>query len=424
VTRAKGDSDSGSGLFPVALFRRPRRAIRKESARPAARLADRASALDSTRPLFIVHKPYQYHDELPRLLERLQADAGDNVALGVSSWLPSGAARSHWEFNSACEAADVRIVDPRGYLADRQDLRVKKPSTRAAEHAPYLRDEAFPIARLLDAQRESGANLLLTSGRALNPSAALRSLAEACDEGDEALSALKAGERLALNLTLSAEWLRLPDLLDDLLNELIEKRQFRIWHIRVQWPPPAKSWHQPVDEDLLAGYRALAETARNEERRLLLPQTGLTGWLTLAWGTAGFGTGLNGAGQAFLEEDDDSGPRKNSTIERYFERQLLHFAERTARPELTKDEKAYVKCACQYCGPLLAGPAWSKRHAGLHYVHNVAMLTAAVAPLGATPHEVHKAVASMVRAAALFAAGKRLTGQSAPAHLRTWDRVL
>lgn len=87
-------------------------------------------------------------------------------------------------------------------------------------------------------------------------------------------------------------------------------------------------------------------------------------------------------------------------------------------------KKAYVKCACQYCGPLLAGPAWSKRHAGLHYVHNVAMLTAAVAPLGATPHEVHKAVASMVRAAALFAAGKRLTGQSAPAHLRTWDRVL
>jgi len=424
VTRAKSDSDSGSGLFPVALFRRPRRAARKESTRPATRSADGASVLDGTRPLFIVHKPHQYHDELPRLFERLQADVGDSVALGVSSWLPSGAATSHCEFNFACEAADVRIVDPRGYLADRQDLRVKKPSARAAQHAPYLRDEAFPVASLLEAQRECGANLLLTSGRALNPSAALRSLAEACDEGDEAMAALKQGERLALNLTMSAEWLRRSELLDDLLAELIEKRQFRIWHVRVQWAPPAKSWHQPVDEELLAGYRALAETARNEERRLLLPQTGVTGWLTLAWGAAGFGTGLFGTGQAFLEEDDDSGPRKNSTIERYFERQLLHFAERTGRSELTKDQEAYRKCTCPYCGPLLAGSAWSKKHAGLHYVHSVGMLTAGVAPAGAMPHEVHEAVAGTVRAATLFAADKRLTGQSAPAHLRTWDRVL
>lgn len=138
-------------------------------------------------------------------------------------------------------------------------------------------------------------NLLLTSGRALNPSDSLGSLAAAHVEWDEALTLLKPGERLAVNLTVSAEWLKQPQLLDDLLAELIEGRAFTVWHVRVQWPPPAKSWHQPTTDKLLVGYRALAQTANDEGRRLLLPQTGLTGWLTLAWGAAGYGTGTSEA---------------------------------------------------------------------------------------------------------------------------------
>jgi hypothetical protein len=63
----------------------------------------------------------------------------------------------------------------------------------------------------------------------------------------------------------------------------------------VQWPSSAKAWAQPTDEDLLIGYRKLAQIADDEERRLLLPQTGLTGWLMLAWGASGFGTGPFGS---------------------------------------------------------------------------------------------------------------------------------
>ena len=312
--------------------------------REAASLPERDDALDGTCPLFIVHRPYKYRKAVPRLLAQLHAAAGGNLALGVSSGLPAATAQSHAEFNSSCSAAAVHIIDPLGYLADSQDLRVSPPSDRAAKWAPYLGGGAMLIADLLDMQRERGANLLLTSGRALDPSDATRSLAALCDEGDDALAALKPGERLALNLTLSAGWLRQAKLLDALLTELIEQQQFATWHVRVQWPSSA--WAQPTDEKLLAGYRKLAATADDEERRLLLPQTGLTGWLMLAYGAAGFGTGPSGSTQAFLEPAGGGGGKP--PIERYFEQQLLHTVERTTRPILTADP-GYVQCSCPYC---------------------------------------------------------------------------
>jgi hypothetical protein len=216
---------------------------------------------------------------------------------------------------------------------------------------------------------------------------------------------------------VSAEWLCRPALLDALLTELIEKQQFDIWYIRVQWP--SKPWTQPTGKDLLAGYRRLAQVADDEGRRLLLPQTGLTGWLMLAWGAAGFGTGPFGSNQAFLAPSDFG----KQPIERYFERQLLHTVERTARSLLLADP-AYGQCLCPYCRPLFSGAAWSHEYAGLHYLFNAGTLTAGVAPATAGRRGTHGAVGRKVRAAQRFAAGKALTGNSDPAHLRAWDQLL
>lgn len=389
--------------------------------REAAPLPGRDDALDGTLPLFIVHRPHIYFNAIPRLLAQMHAAAGGNLALGVSSRLPAASVESHAQFGSSCSAAAVRIVDPLGFIADPEDLRVTTPKPRAVRWAPYLDGGAFPAADLLDMQRERGANLLLTSGRALDPSDARRSVAAACDEGDDALAELKPGERLALNLTVSADWLRRPQLLDALLTELIEQQQFVTWHVRVQWPSSVRAWAQPADDKLLAGYRKLAATADDEQRRLLLPQTGLTGWLMLAWGAAGFGTGPFGSNQAFLEPAGGGGNRPR--IERYFERQLLHTVERTARPLLTTDP-GYVQCACPYCRPLLAGAGWSHEYAGLHSVFSAGLLTAQVAPAVAGRRGTYGAIGRAVRAAARFADGKALTGNSDPAHLRTWDRLL
>lgn len=437
MTRRKGDGDSGSGLFSVGPFRDklPGRGRGKPSGGvgwPVAGHADGpgslvrsgpgAAALDGKLPLFVVHRPYRFHESVPQLLKQLGEDARGKLALGVSSGLPRQTVRAHLKFNSACEASAIRIVDPQGYLADKAHLRVKTLSPRAGRRAPYLRGSDYPVVGILDLQRECGANLLLTAGRALDTSDALGALAAACDEGDQALAALRPGERLALNLTLNAQWLRNPLLRDNLLAELIENRQFAIWHIRVQWPAPARSWVQPVDEELLGGYRVLAETAREHERVLLLPQTGLTGWLALAWGVTGFGTGSYGSNQAFLEESDRRGGKVRS-VERYFERQVLHTVERTALSQLAANS-AYQKCTCPYCGSLLDGKPWLEEYAGLHHLYGVGMLAAEVAPAAAGRPWSRDVVAGRVREAAQFAAGKLLTGHSDPAHLRTWDRLL
>jgi hypothetical protein len=389
--------------------------------REAPPLPGRDDALDGTRPLLIVHRPQSFYRAIPRLLAQLHAAAGGNLALGVSSWLPRATINSHAEFGSSCSAAAVRIIDPLGFIMDPQNVRVKVPSDRDKKWAPYLCSDTVTAVDLLDMQRERGANLLLASGRALDPSDARLSLASACDEGDNALAALKPGERLALNLTVDADWLRRPQLLDALLTELIERQQFDIWHVRVQWPSSAKAWTQPTDEKLLAGYRKLAATADDEERRLLLPQTGLSGWLMLAYGAAGFGTGPSGSTQAFLEPVGGGGGKPQ--IERYFERQLLHTVERTSHLPLTRDP-GYAQCTCPYCPPLLAGAAWSHEYAGLHYLFSVGILTAQVAPAVAGRRGTFGAVGRTVRTAVRFAEGKALTSNSDPAHLRIWGQLL
>jgi hypothetical protein len=389
--------------------------------REAAALPERDEALDGTLPLFIVHRAAHYWRALPRLLAQLHAAAGATVALGVASSLPKAAEQSHADFNSSCTAAAVRLVDPHGYLTDPQDVRVAEPSDRSRRWAPYLAGVTVTAGDLLNMQRDRGANLLLTSGRALDPSDAQGSLDAACAEGDDALAVLKPSERLALNLTMSAAWLTRPVLLRALLAQLVDQEQFDTWYVRVQWPGSVRAYAQPGDARLLAGYRELAEVAADQERRLLLPQTGLTGWLMLAFGAAGFGTGLAGSSQAFGEPGGGGGGKPR--IERYFERQLLHTIERTARPVL-QDDLGYAPCPCPYCRPLFSGGAWSHQYAGLHYLYNAGTLTAQVAPAAARRRGTYGAVGQKVRLAQRFATGKALTGSSVPAHLRVWDQLL
>jgi hypothetical protein len=390
--------------------------------REAAAVPGRDEALDGTLPLFIVHRTYQHWRPLPRLLAQLHATAGASIALGVASPVSKASEQSHADFNASCAAAAVRIVDPQGYLADSKDVKVEALSPRSLRWAPHLGADAVPTASLLDMQRARGANLLLTPGGALDPADPQRSLDAACHEADDALAALKPGERLALNLTMSAAWLTRPALLDTLLDQLIDQEQFDTWHIRVQLPAAVRPPAQPSDARLLAGYRQLAELAAGEDRRLLLPHTGLTGWLMLAYGTAGFGTGLSGSHQAFTEPAGGGKPGA-PRVERYFERQLLHTIEQTSRAALAGDPN-YARCQCAYCRPLLGGPSWNHEYAGLHYLFSVGTLAAEVAAPAAGRGGTHGAVSRKVRSALAFARGKALTGSSAPAHLSAWDQLL
>jgi len=386
-----------------------------------ARLLTRDEALSGRAPLLLVHRAAQGSDVLPRLMAGIVAATGGRVTLGTVTPLPRSTAASHSKWLSDCAAASVRIADPAGFKLDGAVVPGDPPSPRSLRWWPYLGADPLLIGDVLDAQRQVGSNLLLSPGRAVDPADPQNSLDRAFAEADQALTELQPGERLALNLTLPRSWLTRAVLRDQLLAQLLDQEQFDIWYVRVQWPSSLRSTEQPVDFTLLEGYKRLAQLAADEERILLLPQTGLTGWLQLAFGATGFGSGLPGADQAFKEPMSGGPPGGAVPIERYFEPALLHSVERAVHDTL-RARPGYVLCACPYCPALHSTPNWQHGLAQLHQLHwtgRFAADAAATARGGAGG-----AVRRAVRAAVANAAAEPLAGPSDPKHLAVWDRLL
>jgi len=384
-----------------------------------ARLLTRDEALSGRAPLLLVHRAAHGSDALPRLMAGIVAATGGRVPLGAVAPLPRSTAASHSQWLSDCAAVSVRIADPAGFKLDGTVVPGALPSLRSLRWWPYLGADPLLIGDVLDAQRQVGSNLLLSPGRAIDPADPQNSLDRAFAEADQALTELQPGERLALNLTLPRSWLTRSVLRDQLLAHLLDQEQFDIWYIRVQWPSSLRSTEQPVDFTLLEGYKRLAQLAADEERILLLPQTGLTGWLQLAFGATGFGSGLPGADQAFKEPV--GGGSGAAPIERYFEPALLHSVERTVHDTL-RARPAYIPCPCPYCPALHRATNWRHDLAQLHQLHWTGRFAAdAVATArGGAGGAVRRAV----RAAVANAAAEPLAGPSDPKHLAVWDRLL
>jgi hypothetical protein len=397
----------------------------------APALHERDEALDGSLPLFLAHRGVQDQKLLPSMFARLHQTYGERVALGSIVRIASQTAKASREFFEQSSTAAVRIADPACYLLDSDILRLPKDSNTkeviskaARTRAPYLGATGSEdwLAQVLEAQREAGANLLLTPGRALDPENAGESIAELFSEAKQATALLKRGERLALNVTMSWRWLVAENLREKLFDELLDQDQYEIWYIRAQWPAE-RSYVQPNDTDLLKGYKRLAELALDEDHYLLLPQTGLTGWLMLAFGAKGFGIGSSGTSQAFTEPS--YGRAKGAKRkERYFERQLIHSVERNVH-DILINTPSYQKCACPFCPALLQSPssAWSHELAGMHSLHAVGAMTAEVEQDGNRGGH-RAAIRRIVKAAAKFAADKDLTEINAPRHLAAWGQLL
>jgi hypothetical protein len=398
--------------------------IDPEEIRSAPPLLTRDEALDGNAPIFLAHRGGQHHKLLPHALARLHYAHGQNLALGAIIRLPGQTREAGREFFDRCATAAIRIADPICYMEDGNILRLPKepisPSAKARAIYLSMRESDDWVRQVLDAQREAGANLLLTPGRALdtgNPRDSLKTLFE---EAEQAVSLLEREERLALNLTLPARWLSADDLREKLFNELLDREEHEIWFVRVQWPGQ-RSFTQPANEKMLQGYKRLAELATDENRLLLLPQTGLTGWLMLAFGARGFGVGSSATDQAFVEPS--YGRSKGaSRKERYFEKQMLHTVERSVHDALST-ESDYEECECPYCPTLLHGQAWSHELAGLHSLFSMGCV-AAQAQQDSGRGGYRAAVRRMVHEAMRFAQGKDLADTNAPQHLESWDQHL
>jgi hypothetical protein len=384
-------------------------------------LATRDQALAPGKPLLLVHKPHQGAKNIPRLLAGIFAATQGSVGLGATVNLPSATQKSHNEWLDSCRAASVKIADPAGYQLDQNHLKIKEISDRARRYMPYLSADPLDVDEVLDAQRGAGATLLLSPGRALDASDPQLSLDASFATADKALTSLAAGERLGLNLTMSGQWLSKPNLREMLFDQLMDQQQFDIWFIRVQWPSKINAYQQPQDLELLQGYKRLSQMAQDEDRVLLLPQTGLHGWLQLAFGATGFGAGPFGAAHAF-KETIQGGNGHQDPVSRYFEPSLLHTVERTVHEALSKTS-GYVACDCPYCPGLLASSSqeWNHELARLHHLHWLGRLAGLQQSTG---RALPAAIRRTVRNANRSAADRPLAGISLPQHLPVWDQLL
>lgn len=392
----------------------------RAGAKHTARIPSREEALDGKLPILLVHRGRHCTTYVPDVFARIHAASKGAVRLAAVVDLPGRSSESNEKALSAVRAAGLRLADPRGYLCTPDLVAAPELGELHLKRAPYLSKGAEDVLQVLNAQRDVGVNLLLTSGRALDPGSPQEALKTVTEEGDEALSLLDPGERLVLNLTLQEVWLTSAQLLNELLAHLLDSEQFQIWYIRVQVSEERRSTEQPTKRTLLEGYKRLSQLAMDEERLLLLPQTGTTGWLQLGFGAGGFGTGGPGSDQTFSRPA--SGGGGIPPLERYFEPTILHSVESAVHHEISTSA-TYTPCGCAYCRPLFSSLTWSYEWAAMHQVFHMGLLSARVgnpANIGGRAGEVRR----LVRAAVGAANQLPLSGPSEPKHLPIWDQLL
>ena len=169
-----------------------------------------------------------------------------------------------------------------------------------------------------------------------------------------------------------------------------------------------------------AALRALSATVTalaDDDRKVLLLEAGLVGWLAIGWGAWGF---TAGASQASWHDSTQPmgaqpGVPKPPRVEYYFERGLLTRVRRAEHLKLV-GRAGYQACPCSFCGTLNPGGqgGWDHLLAWQHALYTLQVLTEQVAgtTLGARRNNVRNAVA-----AAATVAGQL---QAAAPHLPIW----
>lgn len=410
----------------------------------SSRVRPRDQALDGGLPLLMLHREAHYFKPLADLIVEVHGSHAASLSVATVINLPRLKPQVAQTWLGSSRGASVLIADPEVYSRDdmwgrllleerdgppRPDEPGRALMPQTAALWPYWnralangRPDEVWIGEVLDAQRKSGANLLLTPGAPLNQHNPALSLQELHQQVAWARKQLSHDERLAVNVTMDAAWLASRPLRAHLLNAIVESDE-DTWYVRVKWPT-APSYSQLVDTATLDGYRELSSIMEDEERVLLLPNTGGTGWVSLAWGATGFGTGIGNVARGFMTGRPIR--RKNYTPSppRYYERALLHTVEVTTSDALARIP-GHPTCTCANCNQLRAGPSWDQALSGGHYLLAVAAQTAALARGSGRRGVARRMVREARRTRDRVVGTVPLTDRDAPTHLALWeDRLL
>ncbi|MFJ7523840.1 hypothetical protein ACIQ1S_02830 [Streptomyces griseus] len=401
----------------------------------AEKLARARECLSVGSPLFIVQRSHQHSTVIPGALSYIRQEHPEGLNLGVSVPLPRTRPAGVSTFFKNTQMAPVQIADPECFarhdsygpilMEQRDGQPYVGPSTSkfwdffTAELPSGWTHEW--VARVIRVQRDVGATVLLTPGIWMDASDRMNSLRLMRESVTWARTEVQPHENLAVNITISHAWLSTPILRDALLAELLDMDE-EIFYIRVRWPLLSQPYGQLVSADILDGYVELSDVCAENDKFLILPNTGMTGWVSLAWGASGFSTGIGSGERAFADTKvikiKRTGPRPAPT-NRTFRSGLLHVV------DVTTDERLSAlpgqrSCACDFCRSQPPG-SWDKAQAGAHYLSAVAGLTADAALHG---RGARAGTRALVRdAQSLYSSATNLvplTGANDPKHLDLW----
>lgn len=382
--------------------------------------------LSSGDPVFLLHRSYRAGADFNMLANEVVSVAGNAAELGVVASLVYQGPTETRRILRAAHGYSIKIAD---HELHHHSAHGGTPSPSNLRQATYLSttiptspDRGY-IDTILNAQRNAGANVLLTPTGRVSEANGEQTL-RAAMRWVTATRATAPAEPLLVSLTLEHSWLADPQLREVLLNEVVDSREPN-WYIRVRWAASRHTAGQLAERNLLEGYKHLSQVMESENKLLLLPQTGLAGWLMGAFGARGFSVGTGGPQQAYANPvviRRAGTPRP--PIRRYFEPSLLHTIQADTRDRLAA-QSGYGECTCTYCDGLVRGiirsqNLWSPR-ATHHMVVSLAKLQSSPAPSGRRAE-----VRRVVTAARAADAGVNppLRGDDRPLHLSVWEDLL
>jgi hypothetical protein len=292
---------------------------------------------------------------------------------------------------------------------------IQRSAPRTVADWDLTMDEAFA------AQQALGLPGTITPSRHLGPADWPDGVQDSLDAVRRAF-ARYPGQDIFVGLIVDECWILDPALRRTLLNQFTDLPPDLGAAIHVLW----SSSDVPNQPAALRAMRTVVVALAQDDRRVLLLEAGLLGWLAVAWGAWGFSAGLSQASwRRSTQQVRRARGQPASRVARYFESDLLHHVRQATHLRLVH-EPGYRACLCGFCAqlnPSTTGP-WDHSLAEQHALHSLATLAERV--VAPRLSDRHARVRAIVDAALEFerSATARLTADSRPLHLPVWRAEL
>lgn len=209
-----------------------------------------------------------------------------------------------------------------------------------------------------------------------------------------------------------------------MVNSVVElDDELPVWLRMTITPPPGRAQFQ--QEPSLTGLRAVVEALAANGRPVLLPYSGLSGWLMMGFGALAFGAGVPGSLERNLVPSPAGGGGGHAPLHWYFEPQMLGFVRAEEMPAIAA-VPGFVPCSCPSCGGALpgSGAAFDTDDAARHYLWWCVNLAEDVRAAGDRAGHVRDRIDDSIDFwADVQSQGVLLDDRSEPTHLDIWKRV-